>query len=327
VAGEREEVRAIDWRFVFATFGRILVASWFVAYSGWLILGAVLQHVLGDDAILYAAAARAWLTGGDPWRTWIEWGSDRHLVFFAAPPPTLLFFAPFAYLPAPTVAAAWVILDTAVLLLVVRRLRLAWWWCFFPPAVSAVTVGNPEPVVLGLLVLGGGRLAVLAPLLKPYAVAPLVGERRWRDLALAACLVVATFIFLPWGRFLSDRDLLQRSLVLQNADLSATAVPWLIPFALIGLAALGWRRAWWLAVPVLWPLSQLHYATITLPAISTITGFGFSVPIPGAPAVAVVAQALFERLPFPGRVKVVPPIEASGDINAAEPTGETVRRD
>ncbi len=291
-------MRGLDWRFVFATVGRLAVVGWFVAYSAWLVRGALDLRIVGGDAAIYAAAARAWLAGGDPWATSIQWGPYGDPVLFAAPPSSLLFSAPFAFMPEAVVRATWVSLDAIVLVLVVRRLRLAWWWCLFPPAVSATTVGNAEPVVLGLLVLGGGRLAALAPLLKPYAVMPLLADRRWRDLAIAACLLGASVLILPWGRFIADLDLVRESLIRQTAGgLSALSVPWLIPLGLVGLAALGWRRGLWLAVPVLWPLSQLHYATVTMPVLSLVTGFGFSLPIPGAAAVAVFARALADRLP------------------------------
>lgn len=318
-------MRTVDWRFVFATVGRLVVVGWFVTYSAWLIRGALVLQIVGGDAAIYAAAARAWLAGGDPWAASIQWGPHGDPVLFAAPPSSLLFSAPFAFMPETVVRATWVSLDAIVVMLVVRRLRLAWWWCFFPPAVSATTVGNPEPVVLGLLVLGSGRLAALAPLLKPYAVMPLLADRRWRDLAIAACLLGASGLLLPWGRFIADLDLVRESLLRQTAGgLSALSVPWLIPFGLVALVSLGWRRGLWLAVPVLWPFSQLHYATMTMPVLSSVTGLGFSLPIPGAAAVAVVAQAAAERLPVlyrPRRISVsggrdeaaiAPPGEAAG---------------
>lgn len=48
---------------------------------------------LGIDAHIYQMAARAWLTGQDPW------GATWQGYLFAAPPMTLLPYAPFAWLP------------------------------------------------------------------------------------------------------------------------------------------------------------------------------------------------------------------------------------
>ena len=278
--------------------GRVAPIAPAIAFAGLAVRPLVLiplQHLVGLDAVLYATAARAWLTGGDPWRTTIEWGNLGGVVAFAAPPPALLLFAPFAFLPAWLTAVTWITADAVVMVLVMRNLRLPWWWLLFPPFLTAFGLGNPEPVVLGLLVLGGGRLAAVAPLLKIYAIAPLVGERRWRVLVVAVVLLGATAVLLPWGTFVADLDWIRYVITDQSqGGLSATSVPVLLPFAVVALAALGWRRACWLAVPVLWPYSQPHYALIAMPVLTPLVAVASSISVPGATAVGVILQALWE---------------------------------
>ena len=164
------------------------------------------------------------------------------------------------------------------------------------PLWEGLLSGNPEPLVLACLVAGSDWAACLAPLGKVYAIAPLAGERRWKALALAAVVMACTAVVLPWARFIADLTEVSATLTAQAANLSAFSVPWLLPVGVLGLASLGLRRAGWLAVPVLWPHTQLHYAATALPEMSPLLAVGFSLPIPGAPAVAVAAQALVERV-------------------------------
>ena len=49
-------------------------------------------------------------------------------------------------------------------------------------------------MVLACLVAASPVVASLAPILKPYAVAPLIGQRRWRAMALSACILVLTAV-------------------------------------------------------------------------------------------------------------------------------------
>lgn len=265
--------------------GFLLVDLWYVVPG----FKAMATFHLGADATLYAAAARAWLIGADPWRV-TEFG-----VRFAAPPPTLLLFAPFAAVPQAATAIFWLLADLLALAFVIRRLNLSWWWALFPPVCEGLFNGSAETVVLGCLVAANPLVEGLAPILKVYAVTPLIGERRWRPLTLALVCLCVTAVFLPWTLFLGDLPQVSSTLADQAANLSAYSVPLLLPVALLGLAALGPRRAGWLAVPVLWPHTQLHYATMTLPAMTPLLAIGFSLPIPGAAAVAVAGQALLER--------------------------------
>ena len=280
--------RAQSIRFIAGTALTWVTFAWFVFFSGALIVGAVLRQILGGDAVLYAAAASAWLAGEDPWLVTIPWAGGT-VNPFAAPPTSLLPFVPFSFLPPVATAAFWVAADVVAIVLVVRRLRLPWLWCLFPPAVDAAVLGNPEPVMLAILVLAPSRLAGLAVLVKVYAGVPLLASRRWGALALALVLGLLSLPLLPWREFFEAAPRIAAAHATQSGGgLSAWAVPILIPFAVIGLALVGPRRAGWLVVPVLWPFAQLHYATIALPRLSIAGGLLFSLPIPGATAVGAI---------------------------------------
>ncbi len=278
-------IRRPDLKLALATWRKVDLLFWFFLvdlYKSPAALNA------GGDASLYAAAARAWLAGIDPWIV------SQAGIRFAAPPPTLLLFTPFAFVDPVVTRAFWVCASAVAVVLVIRRLKLAWWWALFPPLWEGVLVGNPDPVVLAALVAASPVVAGLAPILKIYGLVPLAGEHRWRPIAVTMIMLTTTAWVLPWREFLADLPYVSASLTGQAAGLSAISVPWLIPIGLIGLAGLGLRRAGWLAVPVLWPSTQLHYAAIAVPAMTPLLAFGLSMPIPGAPAVAVALQAVIE---------------------------------
>lgn len=286
--------RRIDWGFVLEAPARWVTVAWFAFSAAWTAYWVIASGDLGGDGRLYTMASAAWLDGDDPWRTWLDWhGGGAGRVYFGAPPPTLLVFAPFTILPVGIAGLAWVAIDAICIVAVVRSLGLAWWWVLFPPGVAATAVGNPEPVMLALLVLSSGRLAMLAPLVKPYAAIPLVGERRWRALVGAVALIGVTAIIAPWGAFVADLPWVRSVIEAQAAGLSAWAHPVLVPVSALALASLGLRRAAWYAVPVLWPSTQIHYALVSLPALGSVPllAVAFSLPLPGAPAVGVVCLA------------------------------------
>jgi hypothetical protein len=144
-------------------------------------------------------------------------------------------------------------------------------------------------------VAAGPAANAIAPLVKIYAIAPLVGERRWRPIVICVAGLAISAVILPWGLFIRDLPIVTDTLVAQATSLSAFDVPVVLPFAVIGLAAVGLRRAGWFAVPVLWPHTQVHYAALSLPELSPLLAVGFSLPIHGAPPVALAVQALLER--------------------------------
>lgn len=289
---ERWRPRVPDLGVVWTVIADHQLALWFVLVDQIYVGAYVVARIatLGSDATLYVAATHAWLSGSDPWLV-AESG-----IRFAAPPPTLLLYVPFAFMPAGVAAAFWLLADILAIIYVIRRLKLAWWWALFPPIVESGLAGNPEPVVLALLVSSSTAFSAVAPLLKAYAIAPLLGERRWRPIAFSGVLVALTALILPWSQFIADAPTVTTTLANQTVGLSAFSVPWLTPVAALGLLGLGVRRAGWLVVPTLWPHTQLHYATTAIPVMTPILAFGLSLPVPGAPALAVAAQALHEVL-------------------------------
>lgn len=245
--GVRDRIRSIDWVFVRS-------ATWWLVPVGFFGLTAVviLKYVLtpnwlGFDASLYASATAAWTQGGNPWMV------SQNGVFYAAPPPSLLPYLPFFWMPAGVVSLIWVAGSFALALVAIRALELPWWWMAFPPLVDGILVGNANVAVLALLVVPSGRLAPLAAFLKVYALVPMVGERRWRDIAVTVALLGATVILLPWGTWFAEQDAISGNLGRVSATTSVFGQPILMAIAAIALLSLGLRRAGWLAVPLLWP--------------------------------------------------------------------------
>ena len=115
----------------------------------------------------------------------------------------MLAFLPFAPLPEWTVAAIWVLVSAASALVIVRRLRLPLYYFGFPPLVVSVYAGNPQLPLLALILIGWGAVA---PVLKVFAVVPLVGERRWRALLLGGGLFAASVVVAPslWMTYLGE---------------------------------------------------------------------------------------------------------------------------
>ena len=149
-----ERVSALDWRFL-RTFTDRLVPIGF----GLMSLAVIWKFVvtpewIGIDASLYTAASAAWLNGTDPWSVALVG------VYYAAPPPTLLAFVPFVWMPPLVVSLVWVIGSFILAVLAIRSLRLPLWWVAFPPIVDGALTGNPDVAVLALLVVAGGRLGV-----------------------------------------------------------------------------------------------------------------------------------------------------------------------
>ena len=237
---------------------------------------------------------RAFLVGQDPWAANVVInGATFH---FAGLPPTVLAFVPFAVLPELLTSAFWIAAGIGSAVVIVRRLRLPVWYLAFPPFVSGVWTGNPQLPLVALLVIGGGALA---PILKVFGVVPLLGERRWWS--LAACLLIfgASWVAANelWMRFLADAPAIAaHQLSETNGGLSAWGQP--MPFlvvtgaALVVLAALDAHAAGWLAIPAVWPGSQLSYGTMALPVATPALAAAMAYPLPGLPAAALVGYTV-----------------------------------
>jgi hypothetical protein len=254
----------LDWSHAIARVSGVALPVFFLSYSAGLTAVFVARGYVGIDARIYAEAARAWISGADPWAASVDG------FFFAAPPPTLLAFAPFAILGPSLCAAIWVGGSAAAAVLVIRRLGLSWWWVFFPPITNGVLAGNPDVIIVAFVLTRSGLFGAAATMLKIYALVPIVGERQWRAAAVSVIALIATVPLLPWGEYLSRAGAIAAMLDAQAAGMSAFGTPWLMALVVLGLVVLGPQLAGWLAVPALWPSTQLHYSALALPALSRV---------------------------------------------------------
>lgn len=265
-----------------------------------IVLLVVEPGLIGSHAVIYTEAARVWLAGGDPWTV------GPSMVVFSGPPPMLLLFAPLTFLPDEIVRYGSVAADALLAFTAISRLGLPRYWLAFPPLVEAVVLGHPEVVVLALLVFGGSVISGLATIVKVYAAGPLLAERRWRALALAAVVAVVTVPFLPWGRFIDELPMIQANLARQSVGDSTYGQPILMAIGLVSLAILGPRTALWLAVPVLWPYAQPVYKVMSIPKLPPIVALCWAIPVPGMTLVGVAVCAALvvakSRITFPARV-------------------------
>ena len=239
----------------------------------------------GYDARVYALAARAMLEGRNPWT--VELGGGT----VVGPPTTLVPYIPFAYLPQELTAAIWVLGSLLIAILILRRLGLPAWWIAFPPVFHPIVLGNEEVLMVGLLVVGG-RLGGLAPLLKPYAAIPLAVQRRWGDIWIGIGVGLATLLVLPWRTFVESLPLIRDRIAYQSFGDNAFGDPLLVVIAIVALISLGSRPGAWFATPVLWPYAQTHYGLMTLPIMPPLLALIWALPIPEAITVGIVALAI-----------------------------------
>lgn len=294
----------MDWVWIRAWFARWVrpwfLPAWFAVHATAMLVNLVLSPgSVGFDARLYHLAAQAWLSGGNPWEATLYWSSEHPAIAFAGPPPTLLPFVVLGWLPTDIVVLAVALAAGACALWILRRLRLPLWWMLFPPIIQGIWVGNLNIFVVALLVAGTTVPEAIAATFKVYAALPLVLRFRWRALTTAGLIAVATVPFLPWSEFIEHYSGITAALV-DQAWGGQPPVVW-APLAMIGaaiaLVLLGRERAAWLAVPVLWPATQLHYSVIALPALSPLLAAAAAVHQPGVLGLAVMALALYERWP------------------------------
>lgn len=277
----------IRWRLIATTVGRVLLPLWFGIYGLLTTANLVKNGFHFIDIEIYRTAATAALAGQDPWAT------PAGALAFAGPPPTLLLFVPLTFVPLEVAIAIATAVFLAAAVWAVRSLRLPLWWILFPPVLECLIVGNPDVLVLALLLLRG-PLAGLAIVAKVYGIIPLVYQRRWRAVALG--LAVSAISLPLWPAFLASLPGVEGSLAAQSEGFSAWGTWWMVP-TIIALWVLRRRGAEWLVVPGLWPHTQIHYAAMSLPVMrhypiaAAIVGLG----TPLAPAVAIMVVALQER--------------------------------
>jgi hypothetical protein len=286
--------RAQRLRRLLPWLGSLMLTAWYAwAYGPLPLLG---------DGLMYRRAAVTWMAGGDPWAP-ARFG-------FTGLPPTVLAFVPLALAPEPIAGAVLLGLSLAAAVYVVRRLRLPAWVLVSPPVVIGLWVANPHMIVMALLVAGRPWASALSAAVKVYTLPAMVGERRWREVALTVVVFALSVILAHdlWTRYLGEAGAVSARLIMdtEGGGFSAFGRPAMVPTlaALAVLAAIDWRAAGWLAVPALWPGTQVYCATFLLP-VSLPLYVASSTPVFGAVPVAVTAYVLWRvidrvrsRIPF-----------------------------
>lgn len=265
-----------------ATVGLLLT---FAIVTAERLLGAYTLGTFAIDLRIYRAAADAALHGIDPWSVGVLG------LTFAGPPPTLLPYLPAAFLPEAVAVALYGAVTLGAALLALRTLGLPVWWLAFPPISDSLIVLNPDVIVIALLV-ALPRLAWLSVVLKIYAVVPLALTGRWRSLLVGLLVCLASMPI--WPAFLAARDSIEGSLAAQSFGGMSAWGTWLLVPTAIALAVLWKRGAEWLAVPALWPYTQLHYSALALPvaARSAVVAFLLSFPVLYLVPVATIYYAV-----------------------------------
>jgi hypothetical protein len=288
--------RNLPARFPWMPWDKLIPALFFtVAVSD---LGKHYPEMLGVDARIYVRAAALFRFGGDPWEAFVS-GPSGSVYHFAALPPTVLTFVPLTFLP--EMLAVWLVICASLLAAywIVRALRLPVWWLLFPPLMQGVFAANPQIILLALLLSGSSVLRALAPMLKIYALAPLVGERWIRALVLAAAFAAGSYLVAPdlWHSYFTRSDEIATRLLDEAAggySAFASSFPLLV-MAVIGaglLAICDLPAAGWLVAPAVVPASQFHLSTMTMPLLARQSSLAlvvlYSLPMHGLPS-AIVA--------------------------------------
>jgi hypothetical protein len=273
-----------------ARFDGIRAALVVVGLPAWFVIIDLLwlakPDVLGIDARHYQRAASAWLAGGDPWAV-TEGG-----IKYASGPHTLLFYVPTSVLPLTVSVAFWIALGAVASVWLVRRLRVPLWWLAFPPLAHAIWNGNPQTIVLALLIFGGPLAGAIAVLFKLYAVLPLIVRPQPKALIAAGIALLVTLPFLPWQLYLQDGlGVADHLTTAWNG--SAWRIPILVPPTLLGLWILRRDGAEWLSVPAVWPATQLYYVSMAMPVAvkRPLLAAALALPMPLVTPIAVMVMA------------------------------------
>lgn len=291
---------------------RIGLPAWFVVID---LLWIVKPITFGIDARHYQRAASAWLTGGDPWSVY------EYDVQYAAGPHTLLLYAPTHLVPLPVATAIWMLIGAAAAVWAVRRLDLPLWWFAFPPLFHAVWNGNPQTLMVALLMIGAAWASAGAAIVKLYALVPLLF--RPRQLVVAGIVLAVTLLVVPWQLYLGAGA--GAAAHLDGAwNGSAWRIPVLLVPTVLGLWVLRRRGAEWWSVPAIWPATQFYYVSTVLPVVArrpTLAAL-MAAPVPLMAPVLVMGLAL-AKVAEERRPGILPaPIR-----RAIEPDGDALQAD
>jgi hypothetical protein len=246
---------------------------------------------------------------------------------YAGSPATTVLLAPSALFSEDQFTALWLVLSVLSAVAIIRWLRFPLWWMLFPPTAEALYSGNPQIVVLMLLLAGASRPGFLADSLavglKVYAFIPLFGERHWRRICLALVLTLATVAVAPslWIEYVQQFGAISARLAQESqGGYSAFGFPILVVPTVMALLLL-WRRdrkaAAWLAVPALWPASEFHYSTFAQPVMTPLLAVLLAVPTPQLAPVAVILYVVWRF--------AAEPVHTLLTVWAAEPAGAASR--
>jgi hypothetical protein len=263
--------------------GSVLLAAWFAWHTYDRLTYFIERQIpLGMDATIYHRAVVAWLEGGSPWDAAVVVG--RWPYHYAGTPVTTVLMAPAGLLAEATFTVAWLGLTWVAASWTLRRLGFPLWWLLFPPLAEALYSANPQVIVLALLVANSSIASAVATALKVYAFLPLLGERRWRQVAAAIGLTALTVVAAPglWLEYVRQFGFISGRLAHEaTRGASAFYFPALLGLTLAALAVLALRdrrAAGWLAVPAVWPASQFHYSTMALPVMSPLLAALLAIP-------------------------------------------------
>ena len=285
----RARAAALDWPFIRRALTHALLITLFAISATATLPYYFVNHPehLWNDVHVYFRATAAWVAGGNPWTTtWLD-------IPFAAPPPALLLNLPLLPLGESGAVIFWIGASALSVVVLLRRFRLPIYWLLFQPITEAFLGGSPDLVLAALLVVGVGVPAAVA---KPYSVPALLAERRWRAIAVAGAIGVASLPILPWGQFLASSAEVAATIRTWGRPISAFGDPAWTALAVVALVSLGWRRGWSLATPALLAI-QPHYLLYSMGTISrsvllaAILTFAF----PHAAALGVIAYAVVDR--------------------------------
>jgi hypothetical protein len=267
---------------------RIGLPAWFIVIDVLWILKPITFAI---DARHYQKAAAAWVSGGDPWQTY-EMG-----VRYASGPHTLLFYAPTSFVPFDLAVSLWMIAGAAAAVWVVRRLDVPLWWVAFPPLMHAIWNGNPQTIMLALLLVGHPLASAAAAGLKLYAMVQLLF--RPRHFLVAGVFLAVTLLILPWQLYIANGGGVEDHL--NDAwNGSAARFPLLLIPTVAALWILRTKGGEWWSIPAVWPATQFYYVATVLPAVAhrpvlaAFTAIPVPLLVPGV-VIWLAVQELRER--------------------------------
>ncbi len=293
-----------------ATLAPWLPAPFVVVGAVYLANSQLEHHArwLGTDAHIYYRGAVAWLHGVDPWSV----GYNR--LHFAAPPWTLAVVAPFTFLRETRFVEAWILLDALAAAYIIWRTGLSWLWMAFPPLVHGTLDANPAIVAVALVLGGAGPVGAL---LRPQIGYALVGERRWRALAISLVIGVILVAILPIHTFLADLPQILARYSAESGGGATGGSPAAFVIGIVSvlvLATFDVRAAGWLATIVAVPINGWYAGAAALPVLNPILAIGLALPVVGLPtatiAMYVAIRVIVRRTPNGRLSRILTPLHA-----------------